>query len=522
MSRAPAPQAARRDVLVSGTASRRGSGGPRRVRSTLVKPLQNASRVGHLSFLSERAKQDLYDAALEILGGIGMQLNHDGARVMLLDAGATQSPAGHILIPCELVERARETAPEAVTVFDRDGVPAMELGGYNSYFGTGSDLMSTYDLESGEHRPSVLEDVRRAARLCDALPNIDFVMSSAHPTDKDPHLSYLLSFVAMLQNTAKPLVMTAENERDLAVMIEIARALRGGLHELRAKPYFLMYNEPTSPLTHPRDSIEKLLLCADAGVPTNYSPAPLAGATAPITVAGHTAQGIAECLFGLVVHQLREPGAPFLFGMGSAVLDIATAQSSYNDLGYQMGYMCAIEMAKWLGLPNWGNAGTSDSQLPDAQMGMEANQMTLLAMLAGSNLAHDVGYLDFGLTCSLEAIVMLDEFIAANRRLVAGVQVDEETLALDAIAQVGPGGQFLGAKHTRRHMREVQWRPTLLNRESRENWAAGGGQDLAEKARRKALALLAAHETAPLRPEVAARADELVAAFAEQTGAVLR
>ena len=164
-----------------------------------MKSLENASRIGHLSFLSEEAKQDIYDAVLEILGAVGMQLNHDGARTMLLDAGATLTPAGHVLIPRELVERARETAPSVDHVYDRDGEPAMELGGYNSYFGTGSDLMSTYDLETGEHRPSVLEDVRRAARLCDALPNMDFVMSSAHPTDQDPHHSYLLSFVAMLR-----------------------------------------------------------------------------------------------------------------------------------------------------------------------------------------------------------------------------------------------------------------------------------------------------------------------------------
>ena len=478
-----------------------------------MKELRNASRAGHLQFLSEENKRDIYLTVLEILGKVGMQVHHDEARAMLLEAGCTLTPDDRVLIPRRLVEEARLSVPPVVDVYDRDGAVAMELGGYNSYFGTGSDLMSTYDLETGEHRPSVLEDVERAARLCDALPNIDFVMSSAHPTDKDPHLSYLLSFVAMLQNTTKPMVMTAENERDLAVMIDIARTLRGDADELRARPYFLMYNEPTSPLTHPRDSIEKLLLCADTAVPTNYSPAPLAGATAPITVAGHTAQGIAECLFGLVVHQLRSPGAPFLFGIGSAVLDIATAQSSYNDLGDQLGYMCAVEMARWLGLPNWGNAGTSDSHLPDAQAGMEANQLTLLAMLAGSNLAHDVGYLDFGLTCSLESIVMMDEFIASNRRLLAGVQVNEDTLALDVIAQTGPGGQFLGSKHTRRHMREVQWRPTLLNRESRENWVAGGELDLAAKARRKALELLARHEVAPLPQATADRAAELVDVF---------
>jgi len=321
----------------------------------------------------------------------------------------------------------------------------------------------------------------------------------------------------MMENTTKPLVMTAENAADLGVMIDIARELRGGAEELRQRPYFVVYNEPISPLVHPVDSLDKLLLCADTGVPSIYSPAPLAGATAPITVAGHTAQGVAESLFGLVIHQLRRPGAPFLFGIGSAVLDIATAQSSYNDLGYQIGYMCAVEMAKWLDIPNWGNAGTSDSQVLDAQAGMEANTMTFLAMQAGSNLAHDVGYLDFGLTGSLEGIVIVEEFIASNRRLLRGIDIDRDTLAVDVIAETGPGGHYMGSKHTRRHMRDVQWRPTLLNRDGRETWLAGGGLDLAAKARLKAADLLATHEVQPLPAHMAAATDRLIAHFTAAT-----
>ena len=478
-----------------------------------MKDVRNASHVGRFTFLSESQKRDIYVAAVEILAKVGMKVQHEEARAMLLGAGCTLNSEGNVLIPRYLVERARQSVPPVIDMYDRNGDLAMELGGYNSYFGTGSDLLFTYDLESGEHRPSVLEDVRRAARVCDALPNIDFVMSSAHPTDCQPHQAYLLSFVAMMENTVKPLVVTAENAGDLGVMIAIARELRGGEHELLRKPYFVVYDEPTSPLVHPHDSVAKLLMCADAAVPTTYSPAPLAGATAPVTVAGHTAQGIAECLFGLVLHQLRRPGAPFLFGMGSAVLDLATAQSSYNDLGYQLGYMCAVEMAKWLDIPNWGNAGTSDSEVLDAQAGMEANQMTLLAMQAGTNLAHDVGYLDFGLTGSLEGIVMVDEFIASNRQLLRGVEVDRDRLAVDVIAQVGPGGQFLGTKHTRQHMREVQWRPTILNRDGRDSWQSQGQPDLAVRARRKALALLGSHQVAPLPANIAARAKELIAAF---------
>ena len=482
-----------------------------------MKDLRNASRVGHLQFLSEEDKRAIYVAVLEILGKVGMRVHHEEAKAMLLAAGCTLTAEDRLLIPRRLVEQARLSVPRVVDVYDRSGERAMELGGYNSYFGTGSDLMSTYDLETGEHRPSVLEDVRRAARLVDALPDLDFVMSSAYPTDRNPHHAYLLSFRAMLESTTKPLVMTAENAGDLGVMIDIARELRGGAEELRQKPYFVVYNEPSSPLVHPVHSLEKLLLCADTGVPSIYSPAPLAGATAPITVAGHTAMGIAESLFGLVIHQLRKPGAPFLFGIGSAVLDVATAQSSYNDLGYLTGYMCAVEMAKWLDIPNWGNAGTSDSQLPDAQAGMEATQITFLAMQAGSNLAHDVGYLDFGLTCSLEQIVVVEEFIAVNRRLLGGVPVDRETLAVETIAQAGPGGHFMASKHTRRHMREVQWRPTILNRQGRDNWLAGGGLDLAAKARAKAIDLLATHEVPPLPLDVAATADRLIAEFAAAT-----
>jgi trimethylamine--corrinoid protein Co-methyltransferase len=274
-----------------------------------------------------------------------------------------------------------------------------------------------------------------------------------------------------------------------------------------------MYNEPSSPLEHSRDSIDKLLFCADTGIPSIYSPAPLAGATAPITTAGHVAQGLAEALFGLVLHQLRRPGAPIVLGMGPAVLDMATAQSSYNAPEYLRSYACIVEMVKWLDLPNWGYGGTSDAQLVDAQAGMEAAELTLLSLLLGSNLNHDVGYLDFGLSGSFEQIVIVAEYIALNRRLLGGIVVDKETLALDVIADAGPGGNFLGKRHTAKHLRGTQWRPQVFNRLGRERWLEEGGLDLRERARRRALALLAAHQPPPLPQATTARIDELIDAY---------
>jgi trimethylamine--corrinoid protein Co-methyltransferase len=411
------------------------------------------------------------------------------------------------------VEEACRTAPAVIEVYDRAGEPAMSLGRTNTYFGNGSAVTSVYDVETGEHRPTVLADGAMAARLCDALPHIDFVMAYAHPGDLDPHRALLESFRGMVKNTTKPLVVVAENAGDLAVMADIAAAVRGGDDELAAKPYFIFYGEPTSPLRHPVEALDKLLLCADRGIPCVYSTSPLAGGTAPITVAGHVAQGTAESLLGLVVHQLRRPGAPFVFGIGPAVLDMGTMQSAYNAPEYLMGYVCAVEMARWLDLPNWGYAGTTDAQVIDAQAGMEAAELTFLSLATGSNLNHDIGYLDYGMTGSLELIVLTDEYLSLNRKLFAGVEVTPETLAVEVVRDVGPGGDFLAHRHTARNVRTAQWRPTIINRQGHVRWAEEGGLDLKEKARRKALRLLETHQPAPLPDESAARIDALVAGF---------
>ena len=466
-----------------------------------------------MAYLTDADKAALFDAALEIMATVGQRVHHPEALELLRAAGAEVVEPDLVKVPRELVEKARRTAPAVIEVYDRAGEHAMSLGRFNTYFGNGSAVTGVYDVETGEHRPTVLADGEMAARLCDALPHIDFVMAYAHPGDMDPHLALLGSFRAMVKNTTKPLVVVAENAGDLAVMADIAEALRGGAAELAAKPYFVLYGEPTSALRHPVEAVDKLILCADRGIPCVYSTSPLAGGTAPITVAGHVAQGAAESLLGLVIHQLRRPGAPFVFGIGPAVLDMGTMQSAYNAPEYLMGYVCAVEMARWLDLPNWGYAGTTDAQVIDAQAGMEAAELTFLSLATGSNLNHDIGYLDYGMSGSLELIVLTDEFLAMNRKIFAGVEVTPETLAVDVVRQVGPGGDFLVDRHTAKNVRTAQWRPTIINRQGHVRWQEEGGLDLKEKARRKALKLLETHEPAPLPAESATRIDALVAGF---------
>jgi trimethylamine--corrinoid protein Co-methyltransferase len=451
-----------------------------------------------LTFLSDKDKENIHQAVLSILSEIGMKIFHDEALAILNYAGCTVEGDRRVKIPGKLVQQAIESAPTNIALYDRTAKPVMDLGERRSYFGTGSDLIYSLDSKTMKRHQCVLDDVGRAARVADALPNIDFVMSFAHPSDQPPEQAYLASFYAMAANSAKPIVCTAKGREDLGEMWQIARILRNGKDALLCQPYFIHYAEPISPLKHPFDSLDKLLFCAEKSIPVVYSPAPISGSTAPITIAGHVAQGLAESLCGLVIHQLKARGAPFLMGTGPAVLDMASGQCSYNAPEYLLAYLAVIEMSHFYNLPSWGYAGTSDSQIPDGQATFEAGLLTFMSVMAGANLNHDVGYLDFGRTGSLEMIVILDEMIDQIRRLYRGIPVTAEMLAVDVIGEVGPEGNFLTHPHSLKHLRTTQWRPTLTSRMGYEKWQSSGATSLLGRAQKRVQQILETHQPEPL------------------------
>lgn len=471
------------------------------------------ARRPEISFLSDEDKRCIHQAALQILWHTGMEILHEEALRLLKAAGCTEKRHNIITIPEVLVEKAIQNTPHEIQVYDRNGRLSMNLGGYRSYFGTGSDLLYTIDLDTQQRRRCILEDVRLAARLCDALPNIDFIMSFSNPSDVTPEYAYLRSFQAMVESSQKPIVCTAEGCDDLREMREIAQILRNGEEDLRSKPYFIHYAEPISPLKQAFPGIDKLLFCAEKGIPVVYSPAPIAGSTAPITIAGHVAQGLAECLCGIVIHQLKQKGAPIIMGMGPAVLDMVTGECSYNAPEYYLSYMAMAEMSHFYDLPSWGYAGTSDSQIPNSQATLEAGFMTLFAAMAGTNLNHDVGYLDFGRTGSLQMVVIMDEVIDQVRRLLRGVPVNEEMLGLDVINRVGSRGDFLTEDHTAKHIRTTQWRPTLISRDGYDKWKESGAPSLRDRARQKLLRILQNHKPSPLPIDRAERINSRVERF---------
>jgi len=466
-----------------------------------------------LTFLSEDNKEKIHQSALSVLEDTGMILQHDGALKLLQEAGARVDEAGVVRIPSRLVAGAVSSAPRNIPIYDRNGNHVMDLGGRRAYYGTGSDLIYAVDSEKMERHQTTIDDVARAARVCDALPNIDFIMSFAHPHELNPQRAYLESFWAMTRNSAKPIVNTAESRHDLREIWKISKILRGGEEALRQKPFWIHYAEPISPLKHPFLSVDKLMFCAEKGMPVIYSPAPIAGSTAPMTIAGHVVQGLAESFFGLVIHQLLAEGAPFLMGMGPAVLDMVTSQCSYNAPEYLMAYMAIVEMSHYFDIPNWGYAGTSDSQIPDQQAAFEAGLLTFMASTAGSNLNHDVGYLDFGRSGSLEMVVILDEVIDQIRRIQRGIPVADESIGLDVIREAGREGHFLLHDHTLKHLRSTQWRAKLLNRQGYEKWAESGQNSLLDQARIKMHKIIAEHQPQPVPEEKAIEIQQRMAQF---------
>jgi trimethylamine--corrinoid protein Co-methyltransferase len=384
----------------------------------------------------------------------------------------------------------------------------LELG--KVFFGTGSDTIFTLDLHTGARRQALAQDVEDIARLGDALENIDFVMTMGVPSDAPPADVFLHGFIRMLRGSAKPNVYTARDCRDMQDIYRIAVAIAGGEQALREKPFLLLYAEPISPLLFPEESLQKLVFCAEKGIPCAYIPSPNTGGGGPITLAGAVALGNAESLVGFIISQLVRPGTPFLYGMNTAALDMKTAIVSYGSPEWSMGMVACTDLARYYNLPAWGYGGASDSKLVDAQAGIEATLSIYTAFLSRCTLVHDVAYIEYGSTSSMEMLVIADEIISLVRRLVDGIPVDRNTLALDAIGRAHPGSGFLADEHTLANFRTAQWSPRLIDRKRFDSWQAAGATDIFDRANQRARQILERHQAHPLPAEAEAMIKEIL------------
>jgi len=458
--------------------------------------------------LSDDQIWEIRQAAFDILEKTGCNVLHEGARELLKKAGAVVKEE-RVKVPRHIVEACVRTAPKGFTIYDRDGKRALEVEGRKSYYGTSTASPNTRDPFSGEIRETRVADIALGAKVADALPNIDWVMPMGSSQDVSALAADVYEFEAVVTNTTKPMVFIGYSPRGVELVYEMAAEVAGGLDNLRERPFVLAYPEPISPLVFPAEVIDRMFITADLGMPQIPGATAQPGATSPVTLAGTVAQFVAEGLMGLTLVQLRRPGAPCclsgnigVFDMRSAVLSIAAPEMS-------LGLAAQAEVAQSFGLPTWGLAGATDSKTLDAQAGIESAFAILAQGLAGLNLIHDVGYMDRGMVCSAEMLVMGDEVIGMTKRFIQGIQVNTETLARDVVEQVGPGGHFLQADHTLRHFRQELWMPGLLTRQHYDVWRDAGAKDMAQRVRDRVRELVESHTVPSLSDRTLAGLEEL-------------
>ncbi len=466
-------------------------------------------RVGLQNLTADQLKQ-LHIATLNILEQVGVKVCEPQALELLSDAGAIIDK-DLVKIPPWMIQQALQTAPAKIAIYDRSGNLAMNLEKGKIYFGTGSDMPYIIDIEKGERRRAVKQDTINAAIVTDALENMDFVMSMARASDVPAECSDRHHFEAMTLNSTKPVIFDAHDRQGLLDIIEMGAMIAGGIKQLTEKPYIIHYSEPTSPLVHSKNALEKMLTVAEHNIPTVYAPAVMCGATGPVTTAGAIVTANAEILSGLVIHQLKRKGAPFVYGGGTPPLNMVTTVCSYGDPQGFLGAASLVQLSEYYNLPSFSIAGCTDAQLFDQQAALEAGFNLLFAALSGGNLIHDLGYIGAGMTCSLEYLVLCDEGAGMAKFLTRGVDVNSETLAQEVIEKVGPGGHFLTEQHTMDHFRSHMHFTRLFNRNTYDNWQSAGSKSFGESANALLKEILNWHEVQPLDPQVEKAVKKLAA-----------
>jgi trimethylamine---corrinoid protein Co-methyltransferase len=458
--------------------------------------------------LSDDQIWEIQRTAFDILANTGAKIMHKAARDMLKQAGAFVKD-DMVKVPEHVVQECIRRAPKGFTIYNRNKNRALEVEGRKSYYGTSTASPNTRDALTGEIHETRVTDIARGALVADALPNIDWVMPMGSCQDVPAVAADLHEFVAVVSHTLKPVVFIGYSTRGCELVYEMAAEIAGGIDALREAPFLLVYPEPITPLVFPADVVERTFLAADLFMPQIHGPTQQLGATAPVTLAGAVALAVAEGLMCITLVQLRRPGAPCFLGCNVSGFDMSTASLSMGAPEMSLGLAAQAEVAQSFGLPSWGLAGATDAKLIDAQAGIESAFSILAQGLAGLNLIHDVGYMDRGMVCSAEMLVMGDEAIGMTKRFIRGIDVTPETLAREVIQKVGPGGHFLQEDHTYRHFRRELWIPTLMTRQPYDIWRQTGSKDMGMRIQEKLKKILETHKVPPLSDNTLAALEKL-------------
>ena len=452
----------------------------------------------HYARMGRPECERIHMASLEILERTGLDVHDPEARQLLVQAGA-RADGVRTRLPAPLVERALSTAPKCLTLYGREGRPAIRAWGYNTYFGGGSDCLNVLDHRSGRRRRPTMADVIDAVRLQDALSEIDFVMSMFLPEDVDGRIYDRYQMEAMLNHTTKPIVFVTPDFEGCLAAVEMCEVVAGGAESFRRRPFAACYVNVTSGMIINAEALQKCMYLARKGLPQMWIPLNAGGVNSPATTAGCMASMNAGTLLGLVLSQLVNEGAPVAVpGWNGGPYNLKTMVGNYV-LADEQGV--AASMGKYYNLPVFGLGGATDSKILDQQSGFEVAISLMTALSHGANIVHDVGFMDSGLQGSLQLMTIANDVIGFLRAATAGVPVNNETLALDMIDELGPAGNYLEHAHTLRHFREP-FHGRLIEKGDHASWAQRGALSMEARAAGEIDRILSSHTPAPLPADV--------------------
>ena len=454
----------------------------------------------------------IHQAALSILENIGFTYEQglDDTLTMLKDAGAIIEPEhSRIYFPSDLILSQIAKTPRQVILYSRDGQNDIDLWGNRVYMGTGGMAVTVVDIETGQARESCLQDVHNIGRIVDRLDNIHFYLRPCTAHDVPTSVYDINCMYAAMQATTKHYMSGAIDIQSFRDMVALASTVAGNQVKLAEKPIFSVITcFAISPLKLCTQSTLNMQEACRHQIPVALSSAPMAGSTSPMTMAGTLAQLHAEELVGLTIGQLTHPGAPMLYGGIPGSANMRTM--GYQGGAVEFGMMNAAihQLAAHINVPNYNSSGLTDAKIPDAQAGWEKAFSSLLAAMGGSNYVHHAaGMLESTLAVAYEQNIIEEEIMGMCTSVLEGIIVDDAHLAIEAIADVGPGGNYLMSPHTLEHMRSEFFAGNgITDGRFRDIWTADGSLDTRERAREMARKIL---QRDPY-PKIDKRIDQLI------------
>jgi trimethylamine--corrinoid protein Co-methyltransferase len=460
-----------------------------------------------LQVINEAQIAQLHEATLDVLQRTGVKITHPRA-LEILSAAGVRVNGGRVKMPGWLVEDAIRKAPSRIVLGTRTGKRTVFLELDKSFFGPSLDCVDYMDPKTHARVRFNSEHVKVTAALCDALPNFQWCMTIGMAEDVPADIADRIIARNVFEHCEKPLVFCCKDTNSVKDTYEMALLLCGGKENFDEAPTVVHYSEPISPLVYFDPAMDKLIYCAENRIPLINFPAPQCCGSSPATFAGTLVQASAESLSGLVVHQLVNPGAPFIYGAFTTIMDMRTTIFSYGAVEMSLMTAAMAQMAQYYRLPFFGTAGATDAKFCDAQAGAEAALQILSAAAAGSGLVHDCSsWMDHGSMASPEFMVLVHDIVDSVNHFMEGIPVTEETLALDVIHRVGPGGHYLQDAHTLDHFRKIKY-SEIFDRMVQDQWKAAGAKTFEKRLQEVTLKKMA-HRPEPLPEETIKALDEM-------------